>query len=232
MNNCTFTNNTSTGQGRIRNSGNAGAMSIGFNETFSEEVIPEILIQDCSFKDNSATVEGSCSQVGSVLFSKIYTQRGGAIAGYFATPGLQSIFTIRGTTFENNRAQDSGGAVYINLSGTNGSSTYITYENDIFVNNTAIDGGAIETTFDIASSVHKPSMLIVQNCLFKANIGTFGGALYAIQISSQGNLNRVIVENCIFCENRAPVGSAIHFQSLFLKFGTSTDIQRIRVENR
>lgn len=229
--NCMFTNNTSNGIGNIRNSGNAGALSIGFNETFNTASSPQILIQDSTFVNNTATIIGNCRSVSTVLFSKIYSQRGGAVAGYFAAAGLQLEITIQGCSFTNNTAKDSGGGVYINLSGGDGASTSVTFTNNRFVGNCAVDGGAIETTFDSPESVMHPSHLVVENCTFEENEGQFGGAIKAVQINAQGNLNHVRVERCNFTENMADVGAAMHLQSLAAELFVHMDMDRIVVED-
>ena len=227
--NCTFTNNTSYGKGMIRASGNAGAMSIGYDETFSSTMIPTIMISDCKFISNSARAN-DCIAVDTVLTSKQYTQRGGAVACYFAA-GIQVTLGFERCSFTDNYAQDSGGGVYINLSGNIGAVTNITFTECTFVNNEAIDGGGIETTFDLPHSVLMPSSLTVLDCHFENNMGRFGGGIKAIQISSQGNLNRVWVERCTFVGNRLNVGAAIHMQSLVFDVDLYLHTDRIVVKD-
>jgi len=131
--NCSFTNNTSFGVGTVRNSGNAGALSIRFNETFPNTTQPQIRIQDSRFENNIANISGECTLETAVLSSKVYTQRGGGLAGYFAAAGLEINFEVERCVFESNRAQDSGGAVYINLSGVNGAYANITFRASNFI---------------------------------------------------------------------------------------------------
>jgi len=225
--NCSFTNNTSFGVGTLRNSGNAGALSIGFNETFPNTTQPQIRIQDSRFESNIANIRGECTLETAVLSSKVYTQRGGGLAGYFAAAGLEINLEVERCVFESNRAQDSGGAVYINLSGVNGAYANITFRASNFSRNFAtVDGGGIEVTFDSTESVHSPSFLLVQDCHFTRNRAKFGGAVKPVQISSQGNLNQVRVERSTFQENRAQVGAAIHLESFFAGLGTAVHVEQ------
>ena len=88
--NSTFTNNTCYGQGKIRSSGNAGAVSIGYNDTYPRENSPLIRIVNCTFIDNSAKLLTSqCGSVIAALFQKLYVERGGAVGCYFSAAGLQ-----------------------------------------------------------------------------------------------------------------------------------------------
>jgi len=162
-----------------------------------------------------------------VLSSKVYTQRGGGLAGYFAAAGLEINLVVERCVFESNRAQDSGGAVYINLSGVNGAYANITFWASIFSRNFAtVDGGGIEVTFDSTESVHSPSFLLLQDCHFTRNRAKFGGAVKAVQISSQGNLNRVHVKRSTFQENRAQVGAAMHLESFLAGLGTAVHVEQ------
>ena len=204
----------------IRASGNAGAMSIGYDETFHN--ITKIVISDCNFINNSAHAT-DCISVDTILTSKRYTQRGGAVACYLAA-GNQVTLRFERCNFTNNIAQDSGGGVYINLSGDFGAVNNITFTECTFMNNSAIDGGGIQATFDLPYSVTMPSSLTAIDCHFENNTGTFGGGLRALQINSQGNLNEVWVERCMFVSNGPNVGAALHMQSPVFDVNTESRI--------
>lgn len=88
--NSTFTDNICKGQGQLRNSGNAGAVSIGYNETYPPETSPLIHIMNCTFTGNEARLPTSeCGDTNSALSRKMYVQRGGGIGCYFSAPSLQ-----------------------------------------------------------------------------------------------------------------------------------------------
>ncbi len=210
--NSSFTNNTSYGEGIIEASGNAGAVAIGFNKTFDSSIVPKITFQSTNFSGNVATAL-RCVAVDAVLSSRTYTQRGGGVATYFASPGLQAVVEFDYCAFTDNYAKDSGGGFYTNLSGGNNSYANITFDDCVFINNTAIDGGGIETTFDTPDSVDYPNFLHVRNCWFENNHGEFGGGIKVVQINSQGNLNRVRVEGSTFIRNRPNSGAAFTLQS-------------------
>ena len=231
ISNCSFTNNTSLGTGTFQYSGNAGALSIGFNETFPNTTPPQILIQDSIFNDNVANVSRDRKATpNAVLSSKVYTQRGGGMAGYFGAAGLEINFLVERCTFANNSAQDSGGGIYISLSGARGMHANVTVRESIFWGNFAtVDGGGLEVTFDTIESVLFPSYVLVQDCNFTQNRARYGGAFKPVQISSQGNLNYVQVERSMFQQNhalaRAEVGAAIHLQTFsYAGLGTSQHV--------
>ena len=233
---CFFTNNTSLGIGTIEYSGNAGALSIGFSTTFSKITQPEILIQDSVFDSNEANVSGECVQENTILLTKVYTQRGGGVAGYFGAAGLKINLLVERCRFVNNSAQDSGGGLYINLSGAKGAVTNVTVRESNFSGNYAtMDGGGLEVTFDTATSVHFPSFLQVQDCHFSYNRAKYGGAFKPVQINSQGNLNRIHIERSMFQQNRAEGGAVVHMQSFYAGVGlarhTEQNTSRIAIED-
>ena len=230
ISNCSFTNNTSLGIGTIQYSGNAGALSIGFNTTFPNTTQSQILIQDSIFNDNVANVSRDRMETANaVLSSKIYTQRGGGMAGYFGAAGLEINFLVEGCTFGNNSAQDSGGGIYINLSGARGMQANMTVRKSNFSENFAtVDGGGLEVTFDTVESVLFPSFLLVQDCNFTQNRASNGGAFKPVQLSSQGNLNYVRIERSVFQQNHAvggvELGAVMHLQTFNAGLGTSQHV--------
>ena len=74
--------------------------------------------------------------------------------------------TISESVFTDNLAEDSGGAIYMNLNGDNGSTTNITISDSRFTRNWAMHGAGVEITFDTSESVRKPNHLTIDNCTF------------------------------------------------------------------
>ena len=158
------------------------------------------------------------------------------MACYFGAAGLEISLIVERCMFVNNRAQHSGGGLYVNLSGAKGAVTNITVRESNFSGNYAtMDGGGLEVTFHTAESVHFPSFLVVQDCHFTHNRAKYGGAFKPVQISSQGNLNRVHIERSVFRQNRGEGGAALHMQSFYAGVGLSPHAEhntsRIAVED-
>ena len=222
VSNCTFTNNTSLGIGTERYSGNAGAVAIGYDNTTILEHLqnlpPVIRITGSIFKDNNSTaVEGFQYDVAQVLGTRIYNQRGGGVACYFGASNYSADVEIKGCTFEGNYVRDSGGSIYMFLSGQDNGHLVKIRECDI-ENNTAVVGGGIELTFDTVVNVSSRVRLnsaIIENCDFNRNTGRYGGGYSLIQVNTHENLNNVTVRNCTFTDNKAPVGSALYLQYVY-----------------
>ena len=219
---CTFTNNTSLGIGTERYSGNAGAVAIGFDDgpipDHLQNQPPVIRITGSTFMDNNSTAaEGYQYDAAQVLGSRIYNQRGGGIACYFGASNYSADVEIKGCTFKGNYVRDSGGSVYMFLSGQdNGHSVKI--QECYIGNNTAVVGGGVELTFDTVINVSSRVRLnnvIIENCDFSGNSGRYGGGYSLIQVNTRENLNNVTVRNCTFVENKAPVGSALYLQYVY-----------------
>ena len=234
--NCSFTNNTSNGISPTRNSGNAGAMSIGFNETFGpSEIQPQILIQDCNFAGNKATDKRQCDReilVTSVLGSKNYVSRGGAIGAFFAATNVISSMLVERCNFTDNKADDAGGAAYINFSGAEGAYTNLTFRKcDISRNTGNVLSGGIQLTSETVLS----NFITIEDCIFTNNEAGLGGAIKAVQIHTQGNLNQLRFIRSHFSGNNATVGAAIHVQSPFLNIlnynTTQIDYNRTSIDN-
>ena len=189
--NSTFRDNLCKGQGTIRNSGNAGAVSIGYNNTYNRSR-PQIKIKSCNFFNNTAELvkssesSNNCSGPNPALSQQIFVERGGGIGCYFSAPGLQassfiishsfcysasvymfyfqSEVDISDCVFEGNRAIDSGGGIYMNLN--NNSTTIITIRDSDFTSNKAMHGAGVEITFDTDDSVQHPNQLTLERCHF------------------------------------------------------------------
>ena len=88
--NSTFTDNICKGQRRVPNSGNAGAVSIGYSETYTHKHSPLIEVMNCIFTGNEANLEGdACGRANVAISQQIFTQRGGGLGCYFSAPGLE-----------------------------------------------------------------------------------------------------------------------------------------------
>lgn len=231
ISNCSFTNNTSNGISPTRNSGNAGALSIGFNETFMADTTSQITIEETDFVNNSANSSTECDAVNAVLHSKNYIQRGGGVAFYIAAGGLSATITIKKCQIVNNTAENSGGGVYINLSGTARASSNISFEDCNFTENHAVDGGGMQLTLDTSDSVLYPNFISLQNCNFENNSADLGAALKVVQFNTLGNLNIVNFKDCSFVGNTGLVGAGLHLQSLFVDTITLVDNRRITIDD-
>ncbi len=218
MDNCQFTNNTSQGIGKTRYSGNSGGMSIGFDDNRRpldfQSILPEILITGTQFTNNSANASGVfLYEVSYVLKVNIFNQRGGAMAIYIGSPDYRAHVLIHNCILKGNRAQDSGGGIYMNIGGTNNNHS-ITITDTNFIENNGPDGGGLEITQYSDVHVGEPHHAVnVINCNFWRNEANFGGGYKSLQIFVY--LNTVNLYNCTFINNTALVGGALYLQSVF-----------------
>ena len=172
-------------------------------------------MQDSNFTGNLANGTRPCErEITTVLFSKVYVNRGGAFDAYFSAPAIESSLTVERCQFINNTAGDLGGVAYINLSGENDSVTEIAFKKCNFSGNSAsILGGGIQITVQTIST----NPILFQDCSFTNNTaGELGGAIKALQFHTQGNLDGLRIERTSFVGNNATVGAALHIQSPFL----------------
>ena len=189
-----------------------------------------ILVSRSTFENNTATAADNFQySVSEVLNQRIYNQRGGAIACYFGTPSYDATVDIVNSTIKGSVSRDSGGGLYIFLSGAKNAHTVNIQRTD-FIRNQAQDGGGIEITFSLPDSLVRPSQVTISNSNFVENMGKFGGGFKSIQLDTHGNMNNVIITNTSFSENVAEVGSALYLQSL-LAIDTVKLKKRIIVED-
>ena len=215
---CRFTNNTSLGIGVEQYSGNAGAIAIGYNDlprpAYYQERPPMILVSHSTFENNTATAADNFQYtVSQVLSQRIYNQRGGSIACYFGTPSYNATVDIVNSTIKDSLSRDSGGGLYVFLSGANNAHT-VTIQRTDFIGNQAQDGGGLEITFSMPDSLVLPSKVTISSSNFIKNEGNFGGGFKCIQLDTHGNMNNVTITNTSFSGNVAQVGSALYLQSL------------------
>ena len=85
------------------------------------------------------------------------------------------MMSISGSWFERNVAEDSGGAIYVNMNGRNSAVTNTTVSRSWFVGNEAMHGGGLEFTFDTPDSVYYSNFLRVEECHFQGECVGCGG---------------------------------------------------------
>lgn len=77
-----------------------------------------------------------------------------------------------------------------------------------FVGNSAILGGAMNLAFtQVDANVGIITRIIIENCIFRNNIGSPGSALYVYQLEPIHNtlLTRFLFNNCTFMDNTYPI---------------------------
>ena len=192
------------------------------------------MIQDSNFVSNLALGTRPCErEVASVLFSKMYVNRGGALGIYFSAPTVQSSVTVERCQFINNTAGDLGGVAYINLSGEKDAITEVAFKKCNFSGNSAsVLGGG----FQITTQTVVLNPILFQDCTFTNNkAGELGGAIKALQFHTRGNLDGLRIERTTFVGNNASVGAALYIQSPFLNtlqyYTTKTSAKRTTIEN-
>ena len=146
---------------------------------------------------------------------------------FYAAPGHQATVNISGCKFINNTAEDTGGAMYINLSGGDNAYVNITIAKSLFLRNCGLeDAGAIQYTVDATESAAIPGSITIQDCHFENNSAKqYGGVIKALRINSQGILSRVTIERTNFIQNEARAtgsGAVLHLQSPFLRLANYT----------
>ena len=167
-----------------------------------------------------------------VLQSKNYISRGGAIAGYFAATDVFTSVLVERCLFTDNKADDAGGAAYINFSGAEDAYTAITFRKcNVSGNTGSILSGGIQFT---SQTVH-PNLITIEDCVFENNRAGLGGAIKAAQYHTQGNSNQLRFIRTNFTGNTANVGAAVHIQSSFTNIlsykGTQTDYNRTTIDD-
>lgn len=149
---------------------------------------------------NSDTKEGTV-WVSKSAFNNNSAENGGAIYnhGDKDNNGIGGVMTIADTTFDGNKANSHGGAIYNN--GT------MTISNGTFTNNEAKRGGAMLIQ-GVTSTTSEDDMTVttISNSLFKNNkaTGDIGGAI------AVGKNAKAIIKNSVFDSNSAVWSGAIY----------------------
>lgn len=156
---------------------------------------PKIIINNCTFENNSANYRGGAIlakdlEIKDSKFINNSAPSGGALSNDDDTIGLQTVYDIINTTFEDNKAEVAGGAIQmkttnqesLNIEGSSFNNNYggsygggaiiapnVNVGNSNFTNNAAFNyAGAISTDY-----------LIVKNCKFENNSAKHAGAFFA-----------------------------------------------------
>lgn len=160
----------------------------------------ELNITGGEFESNQAQKNGgaiffSKSATGSfktVIFKKNQAKKGGAISA-------SGILNLDGTTFKENQAEISGGALYMKKGGT--------IKNSTFIENISEGGGGalfIDHNFGRNKVTPAPVIRIEGDSTFSENASiSFGGGIYV------GYNNELIVEGASFIGNEAAYGGGI-----------------------
>jgi predicted outer membrane repeat protein len=177
---------------------NASERNPSVNKTILSGEIGTPGIADNTFNvvtlENTATLDGFTITAGNANKESAEgekTRCGGAI---FIMGNLEGVSPrIVNCTIKGNRAMDGAG-VYVN--GRNAACNPV-FENCYFTENeAALDGGAIYSD----GRLNGKSNLILTNCTFEKNMGTYGGAICNATESGVCNLT---MEKCSFKENAA-----------------------------
>jgi predicted outer membrane repeat protein len=158
LTNCTFTNNSASGQ---FNGTGGGVYNSASNP----------ILTDCTFTSNSADYggggmvnESSSPALTNCTFTSNSAEYGGGMYNY-----LESNPTLANCTFEGNSAVDDGGGM-LNSSGSP------TLTNCTFTSNSAVSSGG--GVYNYASNP------ILTDCTFTSNSADYGGGMYNYSISS------------------------------------------------
>lgn len=215
-----------------RYSGNAGGVAVGYNQTeHLHDISPMVTVIGCSFTNNRARAfnESYRYTVLTVLSNNVYNQRGGAMAFYFGEADYNGTVRIENSLFMDNNAEDSGGGVYMFLSGLN-SFHRVNISNTNFTNNAALDGGGLEITHSNENSLTNPNYIDITSCRFDRNRGKFGGGYKNIQLHDLTNSNFLCIQDTVFDNNHADVGAGVYLQSV-VTVEIATLRQRITMED-
>ena len=178
MDNLTFTNNYGFIELSLSNNFkiNNSYFANNYNEYGSgilySSLFSPLTIENCKFINN--TVE----------------EYGGAIFIEYAFLGVE----IKDSYFEGNSAQD-GGAIYVPTEGG-----YITFENNTFKNNNAVNNGVLGFNYE-DWDVYMTPALVFNDCRFINNSAVKGGV---------ASLKIAIFTDCSFINNTADYGGALN----------------------
>ena len=193
-----------------------------------------VYVTNCVFTNNSASLGGNDiqQQINEAINRLIYIGRGGAMGvAVESNDSIDITVTIEHCIFENNLADFSGGAVYLDVNGINSQHNF-SLRNCNFTGNVAgvrgrnesgeMDeeevngyGGGLLVGFQNQNAQSQPTAINVIQCRFEQNSANFGGGISVVQVYSQGAGNRVLLRDSYFEENFSDgVGAAVMFASL------------------
>lgn len=174
--------------------GSSGAVSIAYykqEEASSVPLYPNVRIHGCTFVNNSAFLPTvNADEINQALSMNLYYGRGGGLSiipqGHHSN--LQA--TITNTTFQQNWADFSGGAVFLPVNGVETSHT-IRFEECLFLQNAGGDtsfGGGIQVGFLLRNLLSEPTRVFISNSRFEENSANFGGGLSLVQVCESCSL--------------------------------------------
>lgn len=190
--NCVFRQNTTGGRG--------GAIR-GATARYS--------VVNCLFENNTASSTGAGIHASTDNYTVDSCTFFGNVSGWgpaVTTYNEGSVGVISNSTFENNQALTSGGAV------SNGFKARVRYENNVFLNNRARFGGAMYIQNDTTT-------ITVDNCEFSGNSAETGGGFF------NGAGAVFSFENCEFVANSAEFGAGVHISD------TDSDLTEYQYKN-
>ena len=190
-----------------------GAIITGGGITYYSNDTAELLIVNCTFRNNSANVNDE-NNTRPVLLKT--NGHGGAIIVRLAGSNDSSI-VISDTVFDRNIAQIDGGAIYFSFS-EEATANSVVLENITFINNIVEEasGGAVSiNSFSISYS----TIVTVTNCNFTNNTANAGGAFSAVLYDSDEKSatlqDGISFTDCSFYNNSAAnEGTAVGLFSL------------------
>ena len=154
-------------------------------------------VETCIFKDNSASYAGAIyyakgdnCKINGCTFTGNHAYQGGSV---FISRGE---CCVKGCTFQNNTAENRGGAIYICVDGDKSQVVNCTLKENI-----APKGGAIYT---------RAENFVVDGCKFEKNQADYGGGIFV-------DMGKGFIENSEFYSNTAVAEGAAIFFSGFAK---------------
>ena len=169
--------------------GNSGGLSISYNNIENPNIKLVVVVERCTFINNSALPSPELQQTSSSAIStSIFSGRGGAL-GLLLNNQLQHVeVMVRDCSFHGNSAKTFGGGVYVVFG--YGSSHTTTISQCTFENNTSpFSTGGLFAAFLGQGSPSKHSVHIVTDCTFFHNRALQGGG--AVGVLS-GNLGKYL----------------------------------------
>lgn len=149
----------------------------------------------------SLTLSGSKFKSNRAISTTSYTGSGGAISVFGgASSGSKTVLAISDTEFEDNFAQELGGAVYIqgNYDGHTGSYVDVNIERSSFIRNNANFGAGVFTWKLAGAANHNIS--ISNSTFFENDAQNYGGAVTATY-----NESKITIDHSTFLGNRAKI---------------------------
>ena len=192
---------------------NGGAVYLAgsqFSQMYAGDPLNSAVSDKILFKDNTSVNHGGALYCAGMAIAMIYgdttfdgnrtDSNGGAIATY-------GMVDTNNVVMKNNYAYNLGGAAYIANSNDDTVTRIVTFENTLFEENTARNGGAV-AVYASSEELSEGGILEVQKCNFIKNkavntrdtevtSNVFGGAIY---ITRKSTLN---IEDSNFEENEA-----------------------------